>query len=116
MQEYFWPIISIGIFIEVLDIASVCARVEMYRGLKYLVSDDRKDITDGLYSKISFYLIPEEKLIKLTQKFPLTYLFDRKINSMLKNKTYDGEYVLERIDRVKNLKFEDIKDKKIVIK
>lgn len=111
-----WMIISIGIFIGVLDIVSACARVEMYRELKYFVDDDRKEITDGLYSKISFYLNPEEKLIKLTQKFPLTYLFDRKIRGMLKNKTYDGENILERIDRLKNLKWEDIKDRKIVVK
>lgn len=114
MQEYFWGIIIIGIF-EGLDIASVAARVEMYNELRYLTNDKRNEIPTGLYSSICFYLIPGEKLIKMTKKFPLTYLFDRKIKSVLKNKTYDGEYVLERLDRIKNLKWEDIKDKKIII-
>lgn len=115
MLEYFWMLIGIGILIEGVDMANVAARVEMYRELRYLVNDNRNEISDSVYSRICFYLIPDEKLIKLTKKFPLTYLFDRKIKSMLKNKTYDGECVLERLDRIKNLRWEDIKDKKIII-
>lgn len=115
MQEYFWMIIGIGILIEGWDVAMVVARVEMYEELRYLVNDSINEIPTGLYSSICFYLIPDKKLIKLTKKLPLTYLFDRKIKSMLKNKTYDGECVLERLDRIKNLKWEDIKDKKVII-
>lgn len=114
MQE-FWYIIFFGIFVELFDLASVAARVETYKELRYLINDDIREIPVGLYSSICFYLIPEEKLIKLTKKLPLTYLFDRKIRSMLKNKTYNGENILERLDRIKNVKWEDIKDAKIVV-
>ncbi len=115
MQEYFWIIIGIGFLIEGLDLASVAARIEMYNELRYHINDKKDGISDGLYSTICFYLIPNEGIIKITKKFPLTYLFDRKIRRMLKNKTYNKEDILERLDRIKNIRWEDIKDKKITI-
>jgi len=113
MQEYFFDIVVILVLIEILDFTSALCRVEMYEKLIYLVNDKRNEIPIDLYSSVCFYLIPDDKLIKLTKKFPLTYLFDRKIKSLLKNKTYDEEYILERLDRIKNIRWEDIKDKKI---
>jgi len=115
MQEYFWMIIGICFLIEGLDMANVAARIEMYNQLSYLINDKRDSISDDLYSTICFYLIPNEGIIKITKKFPLTYLFDRKIRRMLKNKTYNKEDILERLDRIKNIRWEDIKDKKITI-
>ena len=98
-----------------LDLASAAARFEMYSGLRYLKNDGVYEISAGTWSSICFYLIPSYKFIKLTKILPLTYLFDRKIRSMLKGKTYEGRDVLERIEYVKNLKWEDIRHLKISI-
>ena len=110
MLEYFWIMIFL---IEGLDMASLVARLEMYKEIKYLSADQRREVPLGLYSSICFYLIPDDGLIKFTKRFPLTYLFDRKIKNMLKDKTYEGESILKRLDAIKNIKWNDIKDKAI---
>jgi len=113
MNEYFW---MIPIFlIEGLDIASAMARFEMYNELKYLSNDKRSEVSLGLYSSICFYLIPDDGFIKFTKRFPLTYLFDRKIKNMLKNMTYEKSDILKRLETIKNIKWEDIKDKELHI-
>jgi hypothetical protein len=98
-----------------LDVVSIVAMFDMYKELKYLSNDMRTDVPLGLYSSVCFYLIPNDGFVKLTKRFPLTCLFDRKIKNMLKDKTYNGRDILEILETIKNVKWEDIKDKAIFI-
>ena len=112
MQIY---LLSAIFFIIAIDVASVAARFEMYGKLRYMVNDGVVEISEGVWSSICYYLIPSDRFAKFTKIFPLTYLFERKIIGMLKGKTYEGRNVLERMEYVKNLKWEDIKDIEINI-
>lgn len=88
----------------------------MHNEIKYLERDKRTEVPTGIYSSICFYLVPDDSLIKFTRRLPITYLFDRKIKKTLKDKTYDGKPILERLEQIKNINWEDIKDKKPVIR
>ena len=112
MQEYLFAAIFL---IGALDVTSVAVRYEMYEMLRQLTNNRTKEISDGVWSSICTYLIPYDKFTKLSKIFPLTYLFERKIRGMLKDKTYGGVDVIKRIEYVKNLKWEDIRHKEIHI-
>lgn len=113
MIEY---LLVVALLIEGLDIAGIAARFEMYKRLKRIRRDKRYNISAGVYSRVCFYMIPGDEFIKLTKMLPLTYLFDRKMKNILKGMTYNGEDILELLERLGNLKWDDIKDKKLPIK
>ena len=75
-------------------------------------ADKRTEVPSDVYYSICFYLLPNG-LIKITKYLPITYLFDSHIRNCLKNKTYNKKSVLERLEWIKNTKWEDIKDIKI---
>jgi hypothetical protein len=110
MQDYLFYGLYGGVLIEAIDLAVSAARLEMYNAIKYLSVDKRAEIPSNVYDSICFYLLPNDKLIKLTKNLPITYLFDRKIKIMLKNKTYGGKPVLDVLEEIKNTKWEDIKN------
>jgi len=97
-----------------IDIAGVAARLETYKGLKYAETDQRKEISDNLYSSICFYLVkPYEPIVKLTKYLPFTHLLERKMKKMLEGKTtIYGIPILDIINRPQ-LKLEDIGDMSI---
>lgn len=109
MQDYLFYGLLGGVLVETADLAHSAARLEMYNAIKYLGVDKRTEIPSSVYDSICFYLIPDG-LIKLTKNLPITYLFDRKIKGMLKNKTYGGKPVLDVLEEIKNTKWEDIKN------
>lgn len=117
MQDYVFYGLLGGALVEGIDIAHSAARLEMYNAIKYLGVDKRTEISDNIYGKVCYYLIPAEKMIKLTKNLPITYMLDRKIKNMLRNKTYHGKPVLDILEKVKNqkqlLKLEGTKGKKI---
>lgn len=110
MYEYL--IILIIYIIEACDIGHVVARYEMYDHIKHMTMDKKTEISFSLYSSICFYLLPDDKFIKITRYLPITYLFDRQIKKSLKNKTYNKEPILLRLE-IKNIKPEDIKKYRI---
>lgn len=115
MQEYLFAAAAAVALTEGIDIAHSAARLEMYEKIKYMDTDKRTEIPSDVYSSICFYLL-HDKLIKLTKNLPITYLFDRKIKKTLENKTYNKEPILELLGRIKNIKWEDIKDKPMIIR
>ncbi|MBU3957967.1 MAG: hypothetical protein KKB25_02745 [Nanoarchaeota archaeon] len=115
MQEYLLAAAAAGALIEGIDLAHSAARLEMYNAIKNMDTDKRTEIPSDVYSSICFYLLPDG-LIKLTKKLPVTCLFDRKIKKTLENKTYNEEPILELLERIENIKWEDIKDKPFIIR
>lgn len=109
MQDYLFYGLYGGILVEAIDIAHSAARLEMHNAIKYMDTDKRTEIPSNVYDSICFYLLPDG-LIRLTKNLPITYLFDRKIKNMLKNKTYGGKPVLDVLEKIKNTEWEDIKD------
>jgi len=110
METYLFIALYIIGLIECLDIGYFFAKWDMYKKIKYMNLDNRTQITEDLYTNICFYLLPYERLDKLSNKLPLNYLLNRKIKCHLKNKTYSNENILELLERIKTLKWEDIKN------
>lgn len=92
------------------------ARHELYNNLKRMDIDRRTNLSLDTYSSVCFYLLPDDFLTKITRYFPITYITDKKLRNLLKNKTFNGEPVLDILERIKNMNIEDIKDMKINIK
>lgn len=110
METYQFFIILIVLFIECIDIGIFFAKLELYQKIRYMDSDKRTEISEDLYSTICFYLLPYEKIDKLSSKLPLNYLFNKEIKRNLKNKTYKKENILELLERINSLKWEDMKN------
>ncbi len=100
MQEYLFVATIVILLIEAIDIAHSAARFEMYTEIKQMDTDKRTEVSLGVDSSICFYLLPDG-FIRMTKNLPITYLFDRNIKEHLKNKTYNKEPVLERLERIK---------------
>jgi len=103
MQEYLFVATVVIVLIEAIDIGHSTARLEMYEEIKNMDTDKRTEVSLGIYSSICFYLLPDG-FNKITKNLPITYLFDRHIKEHLKNKTYNKEPILERLERIKNTK------------
>ena len=107
------------IIIILFDLTLLFAKLEMYKDLKNLNSSGIKEIPLSTYSSVCFYLIPSDNLIKIPNLLPINQIFNRKIKSLIKDMTYDGENIIERLNRIKELEklpISELKKLKITIK